>query len=86
MDSLGLRISQNAATEANITAADRKRLEALVADRNTAAKVVWRAEIILSAADGLGTNAIMRLSGKSKPCIWRWQERFAAEGVYGLLR
>ena len=87
---LGLRISQTAAMRANITvhvtAADRKRLEALVADRNTAAKVVWRAEIILSTADGLGTNAIMRLSGKSKPCVWRWQERFAAEGVDGLMR
>ena len=70
----------------HVTAADRKRLEALVADRNTAAKVVWRAEIILSTADGLGTNAIMRLSGKSKPCVWRWQERFAAEGVDGLMR
>ena len=87
---MGLRISQTAAMRANITvhvtAADRKRLEALVADRNTAAKVVWRAEIVLATADGLGTNAIMRRTGKSKPCVWRWQERFAAEGVDGLLR
>ena len=70
----------------HVTPADRKRLEALVADRNTPAKVVWRARIILATADGLGTNAIMHRSGKSKPCVWRWQERFAAEGVEGLLR
>ena len=69
-----------------VTPADRKCLEALVADRNTPAKVVWRAEIILATADGLGTMAIMRRSGKSKPCVWRWQERFAAEGVEGLIR
>lgn len=70
----------------HVTPADRKRLEALVADRNTPAKVVWRAEIILATADGLGTMAIMDRSGKSKPCVWRWQERFAAEGVEGLIR
>ena len=66
--------------------ADRKRLLAIAADRNTPAKVVWRAKIILATADGLGTMAIMRETGKSKPCVWRWQERFMHEGVDGLLR
>ena len=28
----------------------------------------------------------MRETGKSKTCVWRWQERFAVEGVDGLLR
>ena len=28
----------------------------------------------------------MRLTGTSKPCVWRWQERYVAEGVDGLLR
>jgi hypothetical protein len=28
----------------------------------------------------------MRATGKSKNCRWRWQERFAEEGVDGLLR
>jgi hypothetical protein len=35
---------------------------------------------------GLGTNAIMREIGKSKTCVWRWQERFAFKGFEGLLR
>ena len=35
---------------------------------------------------GAGTNAIMRQTGKSKTCVWRWQERFATEGFEGLLR
>jgi len=65
---------------------DRVRLEQLIADRNTPAKVVWRADIVLATADGLGTMAIMRRTGKSKPCVWRWQERFITEGVEGLLR
>jgi transposase len=70
----------------DVSAADRIRLEALVADRNTPAKVVWRSQIILATADGLGTSAIQRKTGKSKPCVWRWQERFASEGVDGLVR
>ena len=42
--------------------------------------------IVLATADGLGTAAIMRRTGMSKPCVWRWQERFMREGVAGLLR
>jgi transposase len=65
---------------------DRARLEGIVADRNSLRKWVWRAEIVLATADGLGTSAIMRRTGKSKPCVWRWQERYIDEGVPGLLR
>ena len=57
----------------------------LVQDRNTPQKHVWRAEIVLLTADGVGTNAIMRRTGKSKTCVWRWQERFVEEGFDGLL-
>jgi len=66
--------------------ADRRRLAALVRDRNAAQKHVWRAEIVLLSADGVGTNEIKRRTGKSKTCVWRWQERFAEEGFEGLLR
>jgi transposase len=44
------------------------------------------AQIVLLSAEGAGTNESMREAGKSKTCVWRWQERFAAEGVDGLLR
>src|SRR5215204_4523148 len=69
-----------------VTAADRDRLHAIVANRNSPQKHVWRAAIVLATADGLGTSAVMRRTGKSKTAVWRWQERFAAEGVDGLLR
>ena len=69
-----------------LSPAARARLERLVADRNRRSKVVWRAGIVLATADGLGTVAAMRRTGKSKPCVWRWQERYVAEGVEGLLR
>ena len=69
-----------------VSPSSRARLEALIADRNTPSKVVWRAEIVLATADGHGTNEIMRRTGKSKPCVWRWQERYIDEGVDGLMR
>jgi transposase len=69
-----------------VSAADRDRLEAIVADRNSPQKHVWRARIVLLTADGVGTNEIMRQSGKAKTAVWRWQERFMQEGVAGLLR
>ena len=68
------------------SAADRARLEAVAANRNSPQKHVWRATIILLTANGLGTVEIMRRTGKSKTCVWRWQERFMAAGVDGLLR
>ena len=69
-----------------VSPANRSRLEAIIKDRNSSRKSVWRAEIVLATGDGAGTNAIMRRTGKSKPCVWRWQERFVEEGVDGLMR
>ncbi len=65
---------------------DRKRVQAIINDRNSPQKHVWRARIVLATADGLGTAAIMSRAGVSKTAVWRWQERFMAEGVAGLLR
>lgn len=39
-----------------VSPADRARLKAIVADRNSASKQVWRSNIVLATADGLGTN------------------------------
>jgi transposase len=69
-----------------VTPSDRQRLEAVIGNRNTAQKHVWRAAIVLLSADGVGTAEIMRRTGTSKTCVWRWQERFMQEGVDGLLR
>jgi hypothetical protein len=68
------------------TRADRHRLEAIVSDRSAPQKHVWRTNIVLATADGCGTAEIMRRSGKSKPVEWRWQARFMADGVVGLMR
>jgi len=57
-----------------VSSEDRFRLEGVVRDRNAAQKHVWRAAIVLLSANGVGTTQIMRRTGKSKTCVWRWQE------------
>src|ERR1700720_4628759 len=73
-------------TNIQLSAIDRNALEAVVANRNSAQKYVWRAKIVLMTADGYGTAEIMRATGKAKTVIWRWQERFRDEGAAGLWR
>ena len=48
----------------NVTRDDRRRLEAIVADRSAPQKHVWRANIILATADGFGAAEIMRPIGQ----------------------
>jgi len=69
-----------------VTADDRVRLEAIIGDRNRAQKHVARARIILHSSDRLNVAEIARLSGLSRPAVWRWQRRFAEAGIDGLLR
>ena len=66
-------------------AADRARLAAIVADRNSPQKHVWRAEVVLLTTERVGTAEIMRRTGLSKPSVWRWQERYLEAGIDGLL-
>jgi len=69
-----------------VTAADRRQLNAIVADRNSPQKHVWRAQLVLLTTGGCGTVKIMRGTSLSKTAVWRWQERFMIEGVAGLLQ
>ena len=54
-----------------VSATDRARLEAVVADRNSPQKHVWRARIGLLTADGCSTAEIMRRTAKAKTAVWR---------------
>jgi transposase len=73
-------------TQIKLSATDRAALKAVVANRNSPQKHVWRAKIALLTAAGHGTAEIMRRTGKAKTVIWRWQERFDSEGAAGLWR
>jgi transposase len=73
-------------TPLELNFADRSRLEAIASDRNSPQKHVWRSRIVLLTADGKCAAEIMREAGVAKTCVRRWQARFMAEGVDGLLR
>jgi hypothetical protein len=65
----------------DVSSADRARLEAVVADRNSSQKHVWRARIVLLSVAGVGTNEIMRQAGVAKTAVRRWREHFMQSGV-----
>jgi transposase len=69
-----------------LSAEDRQRLAAVLADRNRPQKHVARAWIILHSAARLDVAEVARRAGISRPAVWRWQQRFAEAGVDGLLR
>ena len=47
----------------SVSALDRRRLKALVRERNAAQKHAWRAEIILLSADAIGTTSFTLPAG-----------------------
>ena len=69
-----------------VSAEDRARLEAIVADRNRAQKHAARARIILGSGERLPVAEVARRAHVGRPAVWRWQQRFAEAGVDGLLR
>jgi len=65
---------------------DRQRLEAVASDRNCQGKHIERARVVLASVDDKPVQQIALELGVSRPMVWRWQQRFAEEGVEGLLR
>ena len=69
-----------------LSSLNRRRLEAIVADRKRPHKHVERAQIVLAAAERGPVQQVAARVGVSRPMVWRWQQRFAEQGVDGLLR
>jgi hypothetical protein len=69
-----------------LSSSDRRRLEAIVADRNRPQKHVERAQVVLAAAERGAVQPVATRLGVSRPMVWRWQQRFGEEGADGLLR
>jgi hypothetical protein len=58
-----------------VSAEDRVRLEAIVADRTRAQKHGARARIIIGSAKRLTVAEVARHAKVGRPAVWRWQER-----------
>ena len=69
-----------------VGADDRVRLTAVVGDRSRPLKHVQRARVVLHSAERLPVLDVARRVGVSRPAVWRWQRRYAEEGIEGLLR
>src|SRR6266568_1343646 len=63
--------------EVRLGPGDRERLKSVIGSGNSTQKHVWRARIVLLSADGVGTMAMERETGKGKPTTWIW----AAHGL-----
>ena len=69
-----------------LLARDRAGLRKVIEDRGRPVKHVQRARIVLASADHLPVLEIANRVGVSRPMVWRWQRRYAEEGLEGLLR
>src|ERR1700712_2228529 len=61
-------------------------LATIAGDRSRPLKHILRARIVLLSSERLSVQDVARQAGVSRPAVWRWQQRFAEEGVEGLLR
>src|SRR3954447_17301795 len=68
----------------DLTAAERDELVSWTRSPSLKAGLAQRARVVLLAADGVGTNEIVRRVGLSKPAVIGWKRRYAAEGIAGL--
>lgn len=57
-------------------------LQALIINRNTPRKPVWRAVIVFATVEGHGIAQVMRRAGMSKPTVWRWRKRYLDVAIF----
>jgi DNA invertase Pin-like site-specific DNA recombinase len=58
-------------------------LQEVIEERGRPVKHVERAQIILLSAERLPVLEIAKRVGIGRPMVWRWQQRFAEEGIEG---
>jgi transposase len=73
------------APQIELTAEERKTLEAIVNSPSSAQRDVLRARIVLLAADGQRNEQIEEAMKVSKPVVIKWRRRFAADRFSGLV-
>ena len=69
-----------------LSARDRAGSREVIEDRRRPVKHVQRTQMVLVSADHLPVLEIANRVGVSRPLVWRWQRRYAEEGLDGLLR
>jgi transposase len=67
-----------------LSEAQRASLDALTRQDGYDGSVSARAQIVLWRADGFSVADIVRMSGASKPTVYKWVDRYERFGVDGL--
>ena len=65
---------------------DKQELTRLVRGRNTAQKVVLRANIVLNMMEGLPKKETAEQLGTTRPTVYLWIKRYKNSGIAGLIR
>src|SRR5690606_17702818 len=67
-----------------LTREERLQLESIARSRSMPHGLVRRAQIVLGAADGIGTSEVARRHGVSRPTVSLWRRRWREGGLAGL--
>ena len=67
-----------------LSEAQRASLDALTRQDGYDSSVPARAQIVLWRADGLSVADVVRMSGASKPTVYKWVDRYERFGIEGL--
>ena len=67
-----------------LTREERLQLESIARSRSIPHGLVRRAQIVLGAADGIGTSELARRHGVSRPTVSLWRRRWREGGLAGL--
>jgi transposase len=71
------------ATPLAVSDGQRQILESLAHSRVAAHRVVQRARVLLSAADGVSNSEISEVAGVSRPTVLAWRAQFTQDGLTG---
>ena len=74
----------HAANALELSDQDRQTLQSWVSAHNTPQALVWRAQIVLYAADGTANTHIAKDLGVSVITVRTWRKRFESEGLQGI--
>lgn len=69
----------------DLSRAQRSSLESVVRQDGYDRSVAARAQIVLWRADGHSSAEIVRMSGATKPTVYKWLDRYANSGLDGLV-
>lgn len=68
-----------------LSSEDQKQLEGLVEAPTSEQRMIFRAQIILMASEGKGTNEIARIIQTRPATVSKWRKRFSQKGFSGLV-